>query len=115
MSRVRSRDTKPEIIVRSALHRQGYRFRLHVAKLPGKPDIVLPRYRTAVFVNGCFWHGHDCRRGKLPSTNAAFWIKKIERNRERDCINIRKLEREAWRVHIIWECDMEPGLERLLS
>lgn len=113
MSRVRSKDTKPEIQVRRALHAAGYRFRLHRRDLPGKPDIVLPRYRTAVFINGCFWHGHDCRKFKWPQTNAEFWRAKITRNMERDREAHARLVSQGWQVHIIWTCSIKQGLEEL--
>ena len=84
MSQIRSKNTKPEMIVRKWLFARGFRYRLHVAELPGKPDIVLPKYRTIIFVHGCFWHSHDCKRGKRPATNTAFWDTKLMRNVERD-------------------------------
>lgn len=92
--------------VRSLLHRLGYRFRLHRKDLPGNPDIVLPRHRTVVFVHGCFWHGHDCPRGKRPASNVAFWNPKLDRNIERDCRVVQLLETDGWRVLIIWECEI---------
>lgn len=104
MSRVRNRNTKPEVLVRSVLHRLGYRFRIHRSDLPGTPDIVLPKYGTVIFVNGCFWHGHNCSRGKLPATNRAFWEKKIEKNRKRDQENYKKLEDLGWNTIVVWTC-----------
>lgn len=104
MSGIRSRDTKPEIVVRSLLHRAGFRFRLHVSGMPGKPDLVLPRYRAAIFVNGCFWHGHGCRLFKWPATREDFWREKIGRNVERDRKAVSKLVAEGWRCLTIWEC-----------
>src|SRR5579864_1367485 len=105
MSRVRGKDTKPERAVRSYLHRLGFRFRLHAATLPGKPDIVLPRHRTVVFVNGCFWHGHArCKRSTLPTTRPEFWAKKISLNMRRDRSTRRRLLRSGWKVIIVWEC-----------
>ena len=97
--------------MRSFLHRHGLRFRLHVARLPGKPDIVLPRYRTVVFVNGCFFHGHPgCKRATTPATNRAFWTRKIERNRARDADVRRALRKAGWRVITVWECQVrEPA------
>lgn len=115
MSGIRSRNTKPEIRVRQFLHRQGFRFRLHVRELPGKPDIVLPRYRAVIFVHGCFWHGHDCHIFKIPKTRTEFWQGKIARNRTNDEKSREKLLASGWRVGIVWECairntDMEiPG------
>jgi len=104
MSGIRGKNTKPEILIRSKLHRQGFRFRLHVRDLPGKPDIVLPRYRAAIFVHGCFWHGHDCPLFKLPSTRRDFWREKIERNQKND-LNAKKLLLDSgWRVGVVWEC-----------
>lgn len=106
MSRIRSRNTGPEVLVRSLIHRMGYRFRLHHRKLPGHPDIVLARHRKVVFVNGCFWHGHEnCRRSKLPSTNADFWSSKIARNKERDAEAMRMLSALGWRTLVIWQCE----------
>ncbi len=106
MSRVRNRNTKPERIVRSALHRLGYRFRLHVRSLPGCPDIAMPRHRTVVLVHGCFWHGHlGCPRAGRPSTNEAFWAEKIDRNVSRDGEVQRALLVLGWRVIVVWECE----------
>jgi len=117
MSRIRGKDTQPEKKVRSALHRMGYRFRLHDGSLPGCPDIVLKRHRKVVFVNGCFWHGHrGCRRSALPSTNVDFWTDKIERNKKRDRAARRALSKEGWGVLTVWECQTknEEKLESLL-
>jgi len=116
MSRVRSNDTKPELIVRKMVHQAGYRFRLHKKDLPGKPDMVLPRYKTVVFVHGCFWHQHaDCKKAKLPTTNAEFWRKKLRRNCVRDeSINI-KLEALGWKVITIWECTLKEGATELIA
>lgn len=106
MSGIRGRDTKPEIIVRSYLHRAGLRFRLH-AKLPGKPDLVLPKYRTAVFVHGCFWHRHSrCRYATTPATNTAFWLKKFEANVARDAVVRKLLRSSGWKVRVIWSCQL---------
>jgi len=117
MSRVKAKNTKPEILVRKLLHRLGYRFRLHRKDLPGKPDIVLPKYRTIIFVNGCFWHGHNCPKGKLPETNTRFWEEKITTNQKRDQLNREKLEGEGWAVLTIWECQIkeEEKIIELLS
>jgi DNA mismatch endonuclease (patch repair protein) len=107
MARIRGRDTGPELFVRSFLHRRGLRFRLHVGGLPGRPDLVLPRYRAAIFVHGCFWHGHTCRAGSVrPKTNARFWAEKLARNRERDRRSIAALRRAGWRVLVVWECSL---------
>jgi DNA mismatch endonuclease (patch repair protein) len=115
MSRVRSKNTKPEVSVRRALHAAGYRFRLHRKDLPGKPDIVLPKYRIAVFVNGYFWHGHGCKRSKLPATNTEFWRGKVARNTTRDQEAQRQLAEIGWHVHIIWTCSTKHGLEQLMQ
>ena len=104
MSGIRGRNTKPEILIRSLLHRHGFRFRLHVRDLPGKPDIVLPRYHAVVFVHGCFWHGHDCPLFKWPGTRPDFWRNKINRNRANDLKAREALLASGWRVGIIWEC-----------
>jgi len=105
MSRIRSRDTKPELVVRSVLHRLGYRFRLHDARLPGKPDIVLPKHETVLFVHGCFWHRHrGCPFCYTPKSNRAFWNAKFKQNVVRDSKNKRKLKRLGWRILVIWEC-----------
>ena len=115
MSGIRSRNTKPELIVRSFLHRSGLRFRLH-AKLPGKPDLVLPKYRTAIFVHGCFWHRHPgCRYATTPDNNAEFWKDKFESNVRRDTRANRKLEDLGWRVLVIWSCQLnENELDKLV-
>lgn len=106
MSRIRSKDTEPEKIVRSLLHRMGYRFRLYRKDLPGKPDIVLPKYKTVIFVHGCFWHRHKgCKRCTTPSTNTAYWLPKFERNIAKDKENQKKLKQLGWRSVIIWECE----------
>lgn len=114
MSGIRGKDTKPELAVRSFLHRAGLRFRLH-AKLPGKPDLVLPRYRTAVFVHGCFWHRHEgCRYATTPASNAEFWREKFAGNVERDARVKRQLEEAGWRVETVWACQLgETELSRL--
>lgn len=104
MSRIKGRNTKPEILVRGLLHRKGFRFRLHVQKLPGQPDIVLPRYNAVVFVHGCFWHGHDCPLYRLPDTRQDFWREKIERNKAGDLRARDALIAAGWRVAVIWEC-----------
>jgi len=106
MSGIRSRDTRPERFVRSALHRAGFRFRLH-AKLPGKPDVVLPKYHTVVFVHGCFWHRHaGCRYATTPASNAAFWRDKFAANKQRDSVVKRQLRRLSWRVRVVWSCQL---------
>lgn len=108
MSRVRSRDTSPEMHVRKAAHALGLRFRLHRKDLPGSPDLVFPRYRTAIFVHGCFWHRHpDCRKASMPKTKADFWQAKFDTNVERDARAVEALERLGWRVTTIWECEVK--------
>lgn len=104
MSGIRARNTKPEILIRQLLHHRGFRFRLHVKDLPGKPDIILPRYHAVIFVNGCFWHGHDCSLFKLPKTREEFWREKIERNQVNDRKAIAALLASGWRVCTVWEC-----------
>jgi DNA mismatch endonuclease (patch repair protein) len=104
MSGIRGKNTKPEKLVRSLLHRQGFRFRLHVSNLPGKPDIVLPRYNAVIFVHGCFWHRHACRYFKWPQTRPDFWREKIARNCSNDLKSRRALKKEGWRIGIVWEC-----------
>ena len=108
MGRVRQKDTEPEMDVRRILHAMGYRYRLHVSELPGRPDIVLPRHHTVVQVNGCFWHGHEtCSRGKLPSSNREFWVDKINKNRARDAATEIELESMGWRVITVWQCELK--------
>lgn len=104
MSGIRGSNTKPEILIRSLLHRYGFRFRLHVRDLPGKPDIVLPRYHAVIFVHGCFWHGHDCPLFRWPATRPDFWREKIGRNQINDNRNRDALLANGWRVGIVWEC-----------
>lgn len=106
MSKISSKDTKPEILVRKFLFSNGFRYRINVKTLPGKPDIVLPKYKTIIFVNGCFWHGHTCKKGKLPSSNTDFWKEKISNNRLRDDKNSDLLVKLGWKVIIIWQCEI---------
>lgn len=115
MARVKSRNTAPELAVRRALHAVGLRFRLHRRDLPGRPDIVLPKFRTAIFVHGCFWHGHDCRRGTLPVSNAEFWRAKISRNRERDTVAAEALVQAGWSVETVWQCELKEASAALIS
>jgi DNA mismatch endonuclease (patch repair protein) len=106
MGQVASKNTKPELIVRSVLHRQGYRFRLHKKELPGKPDIVLPRFKTVIFVHGCFWHRHtNCPDATTPKTRTDFWLKKFSDNTARDAKNQTELVNFGWKVIIVWECE----------
>jgi DNA mismatch endonuclease (patch repair protein) len=107
MAGIRGKDTAPELIVRRGLHALGFRFLLHDRRLPGKPDMVLPRWRAVVFVQGCFWHGHDCPLFKWPRTREAFWREKIGRNRARDAESEALLDAAGWRVLKIWECSMK--------
>lgn len=109
MQAVGVRNTGPEILVRSALHRAGLRFRLHRTDLPGKPDLVLPSKRVAVFVHGCFWHGHGCKKGRLPKSRLDYWEPKILRNRQRDRKNVRDLRALGWRVISVWQCNLMNG------
>ncbi len=104
MSRIRGRDTKPEMILRRGLHALGLRFRLHRKDLPGRPDLVFPRYRAVIQVHGCFWHGHDCPMFKWPATRAEFWKEKIVGNRRRDRASLGALHESGWRVLVVWEC-----------
>lgn len=108
MSRIRGKHTAPERVLRAALHRAGYRYRLYVKRLPGCPDIVFPKRRKAIFVHGCFWHYHPkCRLGSLPKSNLEFWKPKLEGNRKRDERNIRTLRRMGWKVLIVWQCNLK--------
>lgn len=110
MSRIKCRDTKPEEMVRKYLFSQGFRYRKNDRRFPGTPDIVLPKYKTVIFVNGCFWHGHnDCRYFVIPKTNTEFWINKIEKNRQRDVKNINALQALGWKVIVVWECQLKNG------
>lgn len=116
MSRVRNRGTAAELHVRQAVWHAGFRYRLNVRKLPGTPDLVLPRYRTVVLVQGCFWHGHDCPKGqRRPATNPEFWNRKLDGNLARDAANQAKLAEAGWRVFVIWECSLDKGVADLLT
>ncbi|MEZ5367530.1 MAG: very short patch repair endonuclease [Bryobacterales bacterium] len=107
MSRIRGRDTKPELALRSMLHRNGFRFRLHDRSLPGRPDIVLKRYRAAIFVHGCFWHRHKgCANATTPSTRSDFWNEKFRQTIQRDARNVKELKEAGWRVITVWECEL---------
>lgn len=109
MSRIKGRDTKPEMLVRRYLHSRGYRYRVNVRRLPGTPDIVLRKYKTAIFINGCFWHGHEgCKHFVLPKSNSQFWQQKIERNKQRDIEKRIQLRLLGWHTIIIWECQLKP-------
>jgi DNA mismatch endonuclease (patch repair protein) len=116
MSSIRSKDTKPELLVRKFLFSKGFRFRVNDKKLPGKPDIVLPKYKTVIFVHGCFWHGHeDCKYFSLPKTRSEWWFEKIGKNKSRDKKNVSVLRKEKWKVIEIWECELKKGKERTLK
>jgi DNA mismatch endonuclease (patch repair protein) len=105
MSQIRNKNTRPEVLVRSIVHRLGYRYALHRKDLPGKPDMVLTRHRKIIFIHGCFWHMHRCRYGRVkPATNVSFWQKKREGNVARDKKNLRKLRKDGWKVLVVWEC-----------
>jgi len=111
MSRVRTRDTGPELSFRKAIHKKGYRYRLHRSDLPGKPDVVFVARRKVIFIHGCFWHGHsDCRKGKRPVTNVDFWNCKIEKNRERDARNQEALIGLGWSSFVLWECEINANV-----
>lgn len=110
MSLVKSKDTKPEVLLRSYLHQRGLRFRLHKKELPGKPDIIFPKFNAVIFVHGCFWHGHknpSCKLARIPKTNVEYWSSKIESNRVRDDVNREKLIHLGWRVLTVWECSLK--------
>ena len=108
MSRIRSKDTKPEMLVRKFLHAQGYRYRLHDKKLPGKTDIVLPKYKTVIFIHGCFWHGHEgCRYYVVPKTRTEWWLNKLNTNIQKDNNSKELLEKLGWNVITIWECELK--------
>ena len=107
MSRIHSINTKPEEIVRKYLFSHGFRYRKNDKRYPGKPDIILPKYHTIIFVNGCFWHMHGCSRSRLPRSNQEYWKSKIERNIQRDAENQQKLEADGWKVIVVWECELK--------
>lgn len=111
MSGIRAKNTRPEMFLRQGLHALGFRFRLHAKDIPGKPDIVLPKYRALVVVHGCFWHGHNCRYFKLPQTRPEFWQEKIEANRKRDLRDAELQHNSGWRSLIVWECAVRAGMK----
>lgn len=115
MRSVRSKNTSPEIRVRKAVHHAGFRYRLHAKELPGKPDLVFPRYKIVLFVNGCFWHWHGCSRTRLPKSNTRYWQEKLERNVKRDRENYARLQRAGWTIMIIWECCVDEGIKNLID
>jgi DNA mismatch endonuclease (patch repair protein) len=114
MQAIKGKDTKPELALRKALHARGYRYRLHTTGLPGRPDIVLPKYRTVIFVHGCFFHGHDCPAFKWPKTRATFWRTKIEGNRARDERQLAEIKTAGWKPVVVWECELR-GLGKASS
>ncbi|MDD4992826.1 MAG: DNA mismatch endonuclease Vsr [Paludibacter sp.] len=108
MSKISSKETKPEILVRKYLFAKGFRYRKNVKELPGKPDVVLPKYKIIIFIHGCFWHGHEgCKKSALPTTNLEFWKDKLEKNKERDKSDILKLQEIGWKVIVIWQCELK--------
>lgn len=117
MSRIRAKNTKPEMLVRKFLHANGFRYSLHNKKLPGKPDIVLPKYKMVIFVHGCFWHGHkDCRYFVLPKTRTQWWLNKINTNIANDTKAAKALKKQGWRIINLWECNLKPAkVEKALS
>jgi DNA mismatch endonuclease (patch repair protein) len=115
MAAIKGKNTGPELAVRKALHAAGFRFRLHRPDLPGKPDLVLPKYGTAVFVHGCFWHKHKyCPNARIPKTNIKFWVRKLDANALRDIKNKRRLEELGWRVYVVWECELKMKSQKWL-
>lgn len=116
MSKIRGKNTKPEMILRSQLFKHGFRFRVHKKDLPGKPDIVLPKYKTVIFINGCFWHYHkDCREGRIPATNSKFWREKLQKNIAKDEKYEQLLTALGWKVLVVWECEIEKHLEKIIN
>ncbi len=117
MSRINSKNTKPEEIVRKFLFAHGFRYRKNDKRYPGHPDIVLPKYKTVIFVNGCFWHMHDCKEFVLPKSNLDYWLPKLNRNKARDEVNISKLKEMGWNVIVLWECEIknEKALQKRLT
>lgn len=116
MSRIRSKDTKPELLVRKFLHAHGFRYRLHDKRLPGKPDLVLPKYKTVIFVHGCFWHGHKgCKYFVVPKTRTTWWLEKIESNKLNDSRHLKALRKLGWKTIQIWECELKENLSSKLN
>lgn len=114
MSKIRSKNTKPEMLVRSMIHKMGYRFRVHRSDLPGCPDIVFPRYKSVIFVQGCFWHLHkQCRDGTIPKIDREKWTAKLEKNVKRDKQNLRQLRKMGWKVLVLWECEVEKEINKV--
>lgn len=115
MRKIKSTNTRPEMIVRRALHAAGFRFRLHRRDLPGNPDLVFARHKVAVFVHGCFWHWHGCKRSRMPTSNREYWTSKIARNVARDRETMAQLAALGWDVHVFWECELQQGIEDLIE
>ncbi len=117
MSQIKATDTKPELLVRKFLHAQGFRYKLHVKTLPGRPDIVLPKYKTVIFIHGCFWHGHsNCKYFVVPKTRTDWWVKKINTNSSNDVKAIKALKKDSWKIITVWECRLKAGKkEKTLS
>lgn len=115
MARVQSTGSAPEMKVRRAIHRAGFRYRLYRSDLPGKPDLVFPRFKLVVFVHGCFWHWHGCKRSRMPEANRDYWTRKIDRNVERDKRHREALNQLGWDVTVIWECELKPGIDSLIA
>lgn len=115
MSRIRSKNTKPELLVRKYLHAQGFRFKLHDRSLPGSPDLVLPKYNCALFVHGCFWHGHECQGIRVLQQSSKYWQEKIKRNIQRDQLDLFHLSEAGWRIALIWECALKKAPEVYLQ
>lgn len=115
MSHIKSKSTSLEILVRKRLFRDGFRYRINVSTLPGKPDIVLPKYHTVIFINGCFWHRHNCKLATMPKTHTDFWQRKFEQNVKNDLVNHKKLRNMGWHVIILWECEIKEDFEQLIK
>jgi DNA mismatch endonuclease (patch repair protein) len=116
MSRIKGKDTNPELLVRRFLHAQGFRYKLHDKSLPGKPDLVLPKYKTVIFINGCFWHGHaNCKFFKVPQTRTDWWLNKINSNKANDEKTVKALKKEGWKVIVIWTCKLKKNKLRILE
>ena len=114
MSQIRSKDTKPEDFVRKYLFNEGFRFRKNDKRYAGRPDIVLPKYKTIIFVNGCFWHMHDCDNFVLPKSNLDYWKPKLKKNKQRDKNNVKTLQSEGWNVIVVWECELKTAIDKKL-
>ena len=112
MSRVKGKNTGPEVAIRKKLHNRGFRYRLHVKKLPGTPDLVFPKYNAIIFINGCYWHSHGCYMATIPKTRTGFWTEKFEKNKERDANNWKGLQKLGWRLLIVWECGIKGKYKR---